>query len=152
MTAKTENYPGTAVEILTGDIVVAGFGEDADVGVVTYDPDEGTTGIVTWDVGGVSPVAAVEWASARIFGSGGRDVAEGELAKRLIEQPVVIETVPRSIRESHEAAGNRGVYPYNGSERYIVPLAGAYDLVDDDGWTRVVRPATREDLYEYDGY
>lgn len=49
---------------------------------------------------------------------------------------VVIEWMPPHLRSSHEAAGNRGVYPHNGAERLTVTDLCAGRLLGD--WTHVV--------------
>lgn len=48
----------------------------------------------------------------------------------------LIEYMPHYLRASHEAAGNRGVYPANGAEREWI--RGEVDASDLDDWARVV--------------
>jgi hypothetical protein len=54
----------------------------------------------------------------------------------------LIEYMPAFLRASHEAAGNRGVYPHNGSERVIV--SGLVDPRDLNDWARIVREGDAE--------
>ncbi len=52
---------------------------------------------------------------------------------------VTIETMPVSIRASHEAAGNSGRYPHNGAKRHLVTEWCADALIEaDPDWTSVV--------------
>lgn len=55
------------------------------------------------------------------------------------EPEVTIEYMPRHLRARHEAAGNRGVHPHNGSLRLQVSEECA-DLVieHEDGWAELV--------------
>jgi hypothetical protein len=63
---------------------------------------------------------------------------------------VVLETMPRQHRASHEAAGNRGRWPANGADRYLVPRAVALEVVEaDPEWSEVVRDAVEADLGRY---
>ena len=48
-----------------------------------------------------------------------------------------VEYMPEQHRASHEAAGNRGVYPANGAIRIHVCPACCESLVDDDWCTEV---------------
>lgn len=67
------------------------------------------------------------------------------------EDLVVVEVMPRSTRASHEAAGNRGRYPANGAERYLVEALVAAELAEGDpDWTEILRDATAADLGKYD--
>lgn len=52
---------------------------------------------------------------------------------------VIVEWVPESIRSSHDAAGNSGSYPHNGSMRLAVER-GCADLIveSDPEWSRIV--------------
>jgi len=53
---------------------------------------------------------------------------------------VLIDYMPDHLRASHEAAGNRGRYPCNGSSRLRVSLACAAWMVGADGdWVDEVR-------------
>jgi hypothetical protein len=52
-------------------------------------------------------------------------------------ETVLVEHMPEHHRASHEAAGNRGVYPHNGSVRLRVARACVADVVDGD-WTTEV--------------
>jgi hypothetical protein len=53
-----------------------------------------------------------------------------------MSETVLVEHMPESLRASHEAAGNRGVYPHNGALRLRVSQGCADDVADD--WTREV--------------
>lgn len=56
-----------------------------------------------------------------------------------LSQTVEIEWMPKYLRASHEAAGNRGCYPYNGAMRLRVTESCADLLVETDGeWTQVI--------------
>lgn len=57
---------------------------------------------------------------------------------------VVVETMPRALRASHEAAGNRGVYPANGAIRVTMDEGDAYE----DEWTRIIGPADADSCEE----
>lgn len=61
---------------------------------------------------------------------------------------VIVEVMPRHLRASHEAAGNRGSYPANRAQRYLVERGEASALADD--WTEIVRDARQSDVGEYD--
>lgn len=52
------------------------------------------------------------------------------------EATVILEWMPPYLRTSHEATGNRGVYPHNGAERWPLEKTCAMALVDD--WTHIV--------------
>lgn len=55
-----------------------------------------------------------------------------------IEEMVVVEYMPEYLRATHEAAGNSGSYPHNGSHRVAVCLECADLLIDeDDAWATV---------------
>ena len=54
----------------------------------------------------------------------------------------LIEYMPAYLRASHEAAGNRGVYPHNGAERVIV--SGPVDPTELSDWARIVREGDAE--------
>jgi hypothetical protein len=57
-----------------------------------------------------------------------------------ISEMVVIEWMPKSIRSSHEAAGNSGRYPRNGSIRLAVHQDCAASIVDDDpDWSHIAQ-------------
>lgn len=60
---------------------------------------------------------------------------------------VVVETMPDHLRDAHRAAGNWGTYPHNGAERCVVTRdeAEAAVSIDTDGYTWIVRSATRSD-------
>lgn len=62
---------------------------------------------------------------------------------------VLIETMPRYLRASHEAAGNAGCYPHNGAVRAVTTTVAADALVAGDPWSRVVRDATVDDVASY---
>lgn len=51
-------------------------------------------------------------------------------------ETVLMEWMPEHLRASHEAAGNRGVYPHNGAERVRCSRECAESLAD--AWTEVV--------------
>lgn len=61
---------------------------------------------------------------------------------------VLVETMPRRLRESHVAAGNAGAYPHNGSIRVLMDRENA--MQHDDDWTVIMRSATAADLDHYD--
>ena len=64
---------------------------------------------------------------------------------------VLVETMPVSLRASHEAAGSAGVYPHNGARRVLMHRADAEELCEaDGGWSRIIRAARPEDDGEYD--
>lgn len=64
---------------------------------------------------------------------------------------VLVERMPVHLRASHEAAGNRGVFPHNGSERILMHRDDAAALAADDAeWTQVLRPASRGDRDRYE--
>ncbi len=50
---------------------------------------------------------------------------------------VLVEHMPEQHRSSHEAAGNRGMYPHNGAMRIRV-YYGCADAICDGDWTTVV--------------
>jgi len=54
-----------------------------------------------------------------------------------VAETALVEHMPEHRRASHEAAGNRGVYPHNGAVRLRVARACARDVVDGD-WTTEV--------------
>ena len=54
----------------------------------------------------------------------------------------LIEYMPAYLRASHEAAGNRGIYPHNGAERVIV--SGPVDPTGLSDWARIVREGDAE--------
>ena len=63
---------------------------------------------------------------------------------------VVVETMPRALRESHEVAGNAGCYPLNGSRRAIMTLSAARESsAEDPDWTSVIRRASATDRKRY---
>ena len=56
-----------------------------------------------------------------------------------VSDTVTVEYMPESLRSSHVAAGNRGVYPHNGSVRIRVERSCAERMVESDGdWARVI--------------
>ena len=64
--------------------------------------------------------------------------------EKLDRTAVIVEWMPLHLRASHEAAGNRGAWPHNGSERLRVTLdcakmAEAYDA----SWGATVVEAIR---------
>lgn len=55
------------------------------------------------------------------------------------EEMVLVEWMPNYLRASHEAAGNRGSYPHNGSVRVLVEKSCAENILQHDSeWTSVV--------------
>lgn len=51
----------------------------------------------------------------------------------------VVEFMPEHLRNSHEAAGNAGIYPHNGAERIRVSLdCCALMLEEDPDWVQLV--------------
>lgn len=68
-----------------------------------------------------------KWSGVRCDWSGPRSEA------------VIVEWMPNWLRASHEAAGNVGVYPMNGSSRILVQASCADYMVELDGeWCRIV--------------
>lgn len=59
------------------------------------------------------------------------------------DELVVIETMPDCHRASHRAAGNWGVYPMNGAERFTMTRSEADEIVagDPDEYAHIVGPA-----------
>lgn len=53
---------------------------------------------------------------------------------------ITIEVMPDCWRESHKAARNWGIYPYNGAERIKVSEEEAQDIIanDPDGYAHIV--------------
>ena len=47
-----------------------------------------------------------------------------------------VEWMPEHLRASHDAAGNRGMYPFNGAHHFDICAACAEELTDD--WCTVV--------------
>lgn len=67
-----------------------------------------------------------------------------------LAEMVLVERMPEHLRASHTAAGNRGTWPHNGSERILMHRDDAAALVADDAeWTQVLRPAARGDRARY---
>jgi len=55
------------------------------------------------------------------------------------DELVTVEFMPRWLRESHDAARNRGAYPHNGSQRVRVCPECAEDMIEADGeWCRII--------------
>ena len=56
------------------------------------------------------------------------------------DRMVVVEYMPEHLRASHEAAGNSGSWPANGSERIAIDREcyRALSFDDDDPWMTVV--------------
>lgn len=53
-------------------------------------------------------------------------------------ETVIVEFMPEHLRASHQAAGNRGMYPANGARRIRVERTCAEMMVRDDGeWCEV---------------
>jgi len=48
------------------------------------------------------------------------------------DEMIVVEWMPEHLRASHEAAGNSGCWPHNGSERIAVKRSCADLLMEDD--------------------
>lgn len=52
---------------------------------------------------------------------------------------VIVEYMPEHLRASHEVAGNRGEYPYNGATRLRVSRECAANMIEDEPeWCAVV--------------
>ena len=57
-----------------------------------------------------------------------------------IEGTVTVEYMPADLRASHTAAGNAGIYPYNGARRIRVSRECADRMVRTDGdWCQAAR-------------
>lgn len=55
------------------------------------------------------------------------------------EQTVLVEFMPEFLRESHEAARNRGVWPHNGAVQIRVEKSCAKHMIKHDGeWCQIV--------------
>jgi hypothetical protein len=55
-------------------------------------------------------------------------------------ETVTVEVMPLYLRASHEAAGNRGVYPHNGALRLRVERSCGERLLEtEEGWAEVLR-------------
>lgn len=57
---------------------------------------------------------------------------------------VVVEYMPAYLRSSHQAAGNKGIWPHNGAIRVAVERSCADRIVSEesnDGWARIVEGA-----------
>jgi hypothetical protein len=55
-------------------------------------------------------------------------------------ETVLVEFMPEQYRESHKAAGNRGVYPANGAQRIRVERSCAERITEaDPNWAEIVR-------------
>ena len=67
---------------------------------------------------------------------------------------VILETMPEHLVASHEAAGNFGQWPLNGSVRECVLLEDAEQVVADDetGYARIVGDANADDPAEAMSY
>lgn len=118
---------------------------DHDAGhVVSVDADAGTA-TIAWDSGvrtetdieGLRPESA-EPTAGGVMPTDGDDL-------------VLLETMPQQHRSSHRAAGNFGAYPHNGAERFVMPRVEAEEIVDsdEDGYDRILRDATAEDVRHY---
>lgn len=55
-----------------------------------------------------------------------------------LSEMVVVEWMPQHFRASHEAAGNRGIYPHNGAERSVLERSCAELLAADDEWIEIL--------------
>jgi hypothetical protein len=52
---------------------------------------------------------------------------------------VIVEYMPEYLRSSHEAAGNKGIHPHNGSARFAASKGCAEFLVEpEDEWASIV--------------
>jgi len=79
------------------------------------------------------------------------ETADEILRRAGLRHYVLVETMPVSLRASHEAAGGAGVWPHDGSERVLMHRDDAEVLVETDGgWSRIIRAARPEDDGEYD--
>lgn len=64
---------------------------------------------------------------------------------------MLVERMPEYLRASHTAAGNSGVYPGNGADRFLMDEDLALDLEDGDKeWTAILREATAADAERYE--
>lgn len=70
-----------------------------------------------------------------------------------IRNLVVVETMPRYLRTSHEVAGNSGAYPHNGAERYLALRDDADRAIEEDpDWTLLVKDyICEDDIESYSG-
>ena len=72
--------------------------------------------------------ACGEWSGERCQWAGPQD------------ETVLVEWMPEHLRASHEAAGNRGAYPGNGSTRIRVERSCAERMIECDGeWCEIAR-------------
>ena len=70
---------------------------------------------------------------------------EVRMAERLwAAQMVIVEVMPDHLVASHEAAGNWGVWPHNGAERFLVRACDVPTY-----HRQVVGPATQDDKLDY---
>lgn len=66
-----------------------------------------------------------------------------------IDEMNVVEFMPKHLRESHEKAGNRGVYPQNGAVRIAVSEVCAENMMESDPeWTGVIFGVDVEDFVD----
>jgi hypothetical protein len=67
------------------------------------------------------------------------------MAERLWAAPmVIVEVMPDHLVASHEAAGNWGIWPHNGADRFLI-LESAVGLIDGN----VIGPASQADKLDY---
>jgi len=58
-----------------------------------------------------------------------------------VEETVVVEFMPECFRASHQAAGNSGRWPVNGSIRFRAERSCAEMLAEDHGeWVEILGP------------
>lgn len=119
---------------VAGDYSIDAYGRERDLG-----------GSVPEDVVALSNAAwehaCESWPKA--------DAPEGDPAdaeETTDEHLVVVETMPRYLRASHVAAGNRGIYPHNGAVRAVTTFDTAVAFVADDDWSIIVSDATDDDV------
>ena len=56
-----------------------------------------------------------------------------------LAETVLVEWMPEYLRASHVAAGNAGMWPYNGAQRLRCERSCADNIViESDGWAKIV--------------
>lgn len=67
------------------------------------------------------------------------------------DEMVLVEVMPEHPRCSHREAKYWGVYPFNGSRRFVTTRGYATELVeqDEDKYNRIVRVARSRDAEYY---
>ena len=62
-----------------------------------------------------------------------------QCANTVVDDAVTVEFMPECLRSSHEAAGNQGVYPFNGGERLRCHPDCADEIIEDnEGWAEIL--------------